>query len=228
LFCRDVPKGSGNIETLIEITNAKHFQAAAMLSTGLFELAVDIRLLDRVPHATEKMIVSVEVEKLRCARKAVAFGTTNLGAKVDTIFESFIREKGSGIDAKHRRLWPNKEQSEKLRIVRHWSGLDLNARVRLLEEPFNRIYVLEYPKMSWYVHPGLTGVVNVNTEAFTLICSSAFKLPADAYWEVLKAVIQKFKIEKANEQIHRKMKVAQLLPFTDDPDQENALLESIA
>jgi hypothetical protein len=150
LFCRDVPKGSGNIETLIEITNAKHFQAAAMLSTGLFELAVDIRLLDRVPHATEKMIVSVEVEKLRCARKAVAFGTTNLGAKVDTIFESFIREKGSGIDAKHRRLWPNKEQSEKLRIVRHWSGLDLNARVRLLEEPFNRIYVLEYPKMSWY------------------------------------------------------------------------------
>jgi hypothetical protein len=217
----------GNIETLLEITNAKHFQAVAMVSRALFELAVDVRLMDQIPNGIEKMLAAVEVEKLRCARKAVAFKTANPTADIDPIFQSFAQLQGPRIDTKHRTLWPSKKDPSKLSIVKHWTGLDLSARIKLLKAPFEQIYELNYPRLSWYVHPGLTGVVNVSSETFTLVCSLAFKLAADAYWEVLKAVIQRFKIEKANKKIHQQMKVAQLLPFSEDSEQEQALLRTI-
>jgi hypothetical protein len=215
----------GNIESLLEIDNSKHFQVIAMLARALFELAVDIRLLDKIPNGPEKMVVAVEVEKLRSARKAVAFAAANPSVDVDSIFQSYIRSQGSRIEGEHKRRWPNHNPS--VSLVKHWTGLGLDRRVKLLKAPFDRIYELDYSRLSWYVHPGLTGVANVPAKTFTLICSSAFKIAADAYWEVLKAIIQKFKIEKANEKIHQKMEVARLLPFTDDPATEAALLKTI-
>ena len=45
----------------------------------------------------------------------------------------------------------------------------------------------------------------------------------NAYWEILMTVIRKFKIEKANEKIELKLKVAQMLPFADNPEHVNFL-----
>ena len=44
---------TANIATLLEFKQPKHFQAIAMLARGLFELAVDIRLIDVIPDAPE-------------------------------------------------------------------------------------------------------------------------------------------------------------------------------
>jgi len=215
----------GNIESLLEINNSKHFQVIAMLARALFELAVDIRLLDKIPNGPEKMVVAVEVERLRSARKTVAFAAANPSVQVDPIFASFINLNGPRVEAEHKRLWPNYNPS--LSLVKHWTGLSLDRRVKILKAPFDRMYELDYPRLSWYVHSGLTGVINVPAPTFTLLCASGFKVAADSYWEVLKVIIHKFKIEKANEKIHQKMEVAKLLPFTDDPDTEAALLRTI-
>jgi hypothetical protein len=69
--------------------------------------------------------------------------------------------------------------------------------------------------------------VNLKAETFTLVCGSAFKLAADAYWEVLITMIREFKIAKANEKIEGKLKAAKLLPFTDTPEQVKQLLEAL-
>ena len=215
-------RARGNVETLLEIENAKHFQAVAMLSRALFELAVDIRLLDKTPLGFRKMIVAGEVEKLRCARKIIAFKASNPTANVDTAaYDSFVTNRAQEIERKKGILWPNKQKIE------HWSGLNLRERVALLKAPFEQIYEVEYPSLSWYVHPGLTGVVNLKPETFTFICSNGFKLAADAYWEVLHVVIRQYKMDLVDEKIENKMKAARMLPFTDSPNQAEELLQEL-
>jgi hypothetical protein len=63
----------GNVDTLLGILNSKSYQAISMLARTLFELAVDIRLLNVIEFAPTKMIVSVQVERLRCARKILKY-----------------------------------------------------------------------------------------------------------------------------------------------------------
>ncbi len=211
-----------NIESVLLLQHAKHFQAAAMLARALFELSVDMRLLGVIQNGWIKMQAFIDEEKLRCARKIVEFKRTHPDAVVDsTSFESFIANHQVRVDALRKSIWP------KHRRVDHWSGLDLRSRVALLKSPFDVIYEVEYPRLSWSVHSGLVSVINLEAKAFTYMCAHAFKLTADAYWEVLLTLIQKFKISKANEKIELKMKVAKMLPFTDSPEQVGLLMRMI-
>lgn len=211
-----------NIESVLGLQHPKHFQAAAMLARGLFKLAVDIRLLEAIPNGWIKMVAFPDVEKLRCARKVVAFKTANPDAVVDlTPYDSFIANQQVRVDALRKSIWPQNKRPT------HWSGLRMRDRVALLKSPFDRIYEVEYPSLSWYVHSGLTGVISLKAETLTYICANAFKLAADAYWEVLLTLIRRFKIAKANEKIELKMKVAKMLPFTDNPEQVDVLMRMI-
>ena len=213
---------TANIATLLEFKQPRHFQAAAMLARGLFELAVDIRLIEVIPDSMRKILEFTDVEKLRCARKVLRFKAANPATKADTtIYSSFVRNNENRIDAAKSMLWPGTKN------VSHWSGLKLPARVALVKSPFEEIYEVNYPQLSWYVHSGLTGIVNLRAETFTLMCGCAFKLAADAYREVLLTMIREFKIAKANEKIEGKLKAAKLLPFTDTPAEVERLLEAL-
>jgi hypothetical protein len=55
-------------------------------------------------------------------------------------------------------------------------------------------------------------------------CGRFCGLVADSYWEVLLTMIRRFKIAKANEKVELKMKVARMLPFTENQDQVEALM----
>ncbi|MGA2921163.1 MAG: DUF5677 domain-containing protein [Candidatus Sulfotelmatobacter sp.] len=209
-----------NIATLLELKRAKHFQAIVMLTRSLFELAVDIRLIGVIPDSCEKMIEFVDVEKLRTARKALRFKAAHPSAQVETtIYDTFIASNGSRIEAARRALWPKPE------TMSHWSGMRMSGRVKLLNPPFEEIYEVHYPQLSWQVHSGLTGIVNLKAETFTVMCGQAFKLAADSHRETLLTMIDEFKLEKANRKIKAKLKVATLLPFTDTKEQEDSLRE---
>jgi hypothetical protein len=212
----------GNVETLLGIQNSKSVQAAAMLSRTLFELAVDIRLLNVIDFGSMKMLVFVDMEKLRCARKITKFKAANPTISIDTTaYESFITKNEKTIDAKHRTLWPGSDR------MRHWSGIGMSRRVAILKEPFEEIYECNYPMLSWYVHSGLTGILNVKAETFSHVSALAFKLAADAYWEVILGMIREFKIAKADEKIEKKMEYAKRVPFTSSPEQAEELLKAL-
>jgi len=53
-FIGTYQRATANIATLLEFKHAKHFQAIAMLARGLFELAVDVRLIDVIPDGPQK------------------------------------------------------------------------------------------------------------------------------------------------------------------------------
>ena len=216
-------RAAANAVTLLELKHPKHFQAINMLARGMFELAVDTRLIDVIRDGSEKILAFVDVEKLRCARKILKFHVANPAAKVGpSIYASFVKNEEKRIDALQARLWPG----SKVNKLKHWSEKDMAQRVALVGKPFDEMYELNYSHLSWQVHSGLTGVVNLKAETFTTMCGCGFIFAASSYGEVLRAMIEEFKIEKAIAAIKQRMKVARALPFAATQTEIDQLLAS--
>ena len=66
-------RASGNVASLLELKQPRHFQAIAMLARSLFELAVDIKLIDLIPDSPMKIREFSDVEKLTVRLQNPAF-----------------------------------------------------------------------------------------------------------------------------------------------------------
>lgn len=208
----------GNVETLLRMDKSKDFQAIAMLSRALYELAVEIKLLEVIPDGWGKMLAFVDLDKLRLAERIVRFKTENPAVDVSTeIYQDFITHNSVRVDGLKKLLWPGKG------VLRHWSGLNLEERAKMVGAPFDQMYAEDYARISWYAHPGLTGVMNVPAIVFIHLCAYAFNLAAKAYKESLLCVIREFKLSKANDKIEKLLELSRMLPFTDTPEQVEVL-----
>jgi len=220
---------AGIVDSLLRLDNATYFQAAAMLARSLFELAVDIKLVDKIPNGWMKMVFFVDVEKLRCARQMIEFAKANPDRATDVLSQiEFVAKNEMRIDQNRRTLWPPKNpNSAGLPDLRHWSELTLAKRTELLGEPFDATYKFQYPRLSWYVHSGLTGVVNLPAEFFPTVHGYALAMAITYYSQILESVIHEMKINLAQDKIHKALKLATLLPFSKSPEQEAALCREL-
>ncbi len=64
---------NNNVGSMLELKHVAHFQALGMLARSLYELTVDIQLLDIEPRAAILMRGYLDVEKLKACRSSVAF-----------------------------------------------------------------------------------------------------------------------------------------------------------
>lgn len=220
---------AGIVDSLLRLDNARHFQAAAMCARSLFELAVDIKLVDKIPNGWMKMVFFVEVEKLRCARQMIAFAKANPNRPTDVLSQTeFVAKNEMRIDQNRRTLWPTKKpNSRRLPDLKHWSELTLAERTELLGEPFDATYKFQYPRLSWYVHSGLTGVVNLPAEFFPTVHGYALVMAIACYSQILESIIHVMKIDIAHDKIHKALKLATLLPFSKSPEDEEALCREL-
>ena len=208
-----------NIESILSLKRVGDFQAIAMIARSLFEIAVDIKLAAVTEASEEKILTFVDLEKLRAAEKIVAFKEANPEADVPAhIYQTFIKDNKDRITRDAKTHWQNNYVN-----VTHWSALNLEKRIKKLGTPFLTIYALYYPQLSWYVHSGMTGVFNLQEEAFRLVACEAFVITTEAYMVVLAEVIKHFQIDKANDKIMAMMRLAKMLPFTDGAAQAEEL-----
>jgi hypothetical protein len=223
-FIGNYYRGVGNVETLLSLKSIRDFQAIAMLARNLFELAVDVRLINVVPDSVKKIMTFVDVEKLRSARRIAAFKTTHASAQVDaTVYEEYIATNGARIDAERTALWPGVTSSD----LRHWAGLNLPKRVQLLGAPFDELHAVNYPQLSLYVHSGMTGIVNLEKESFRALAAVAFTVVLQSYMVLMTAMIDEFRISRANDKVKDKMMLAKMLPFTDGTDERLSLASAL-
>lgn len=221
-FTANYYRAFANVESILTLNHVKHVQAIASASRALFEIAVDVSLIDQISQGPEKMIALIDVEKMRSAQAIIDFKASNPTAQVDaTTFQEFIRLDGARISALRDSLWPNRPD------VQHWSLLKMQKRVEKLGQPFNELYAVEYPRLSWYIHSGLTGFANLPKESFELIAGIAFTIAVKSYMILMTAIIDEFKLSKADSMIKSRMQYAQMVSWTDNEEQAAQLRKQL-
>jgi len=215
-------RAKANVESLLSLKYVRDVQASLMIARSLFELAVDMELIDMIPDAVKKIAAFSEVEKLRAARRIVDFKAAHPSpANTSTTHADFIRNNAVRIEADQKALWPGAKK------VTHWSGLDLRARATLLKAPFDEIYDMKYAELSWYTHAaGLTGF-DLKADTYPILQATAFELAARCYVILLTAVIDEFGLSKAIPGVKNHLDYARKVPWTDTDEQVEALQRAL-
>ena len=209
-FTANYYRAFANVESILALNHVKHLQGIASAARSLFEIAVDVALIDQTPQGAEKMIALIDVEKMRSAQAICDFKAANPASQVDaTTFQEFIRLEGHRIIALRDSLWPNRPD------VQHWSLLKMQKRVEKLGQPFDELYAVEYPRLSWYIHSGLTGFANLQKESFDLMAGIAFTIAVKSYMALMNAIIDEFKLDKHDPKIKTLIQYAQMVAWTD-------------
>ena len=208
-----------DVSSLLKLGSPEHFQAINMIARSLFEIDVDLKLVGVISDAIDKMIGFIDAEKLRCAKKVIALKAKDPSSPIDdTLYKSYVASEEARILALKANLWPSVTRLD------HWSTKNLKERCDLLGNPYSRNYEFEYPRMSWQVHTGLTGIANLRAETFTGIAGAAFSSSVTSYESILKSIVTEFKIGKADEKIIGKLRAAKLLPFTDGEEEAKQVM----
>lgn len=211
-----------NAQTMLALNDSRHIQATAMLARSLFELSVDFALLDVVMDGPRKMLAFARVDKLRMAKRELEFGRANPAIEMPLeASTNFVSTNEIAIDADRAALWPGVKPSD----LRHWTALSLEKRVTQLGMPFVRIHAFYYPKLSLYVHSGVTGWNGIDFSGFRTISGSALSVALISYIEVLAGIVKKYQIDSVDQKLLRKLRVAQMMSFTDSDEELRAVVE---
>jgi hypothetical protein len=202
-----------NVSSLLTLRSVDHFQALAMLARSIFELAADVRLIDLIPNSVVKIDIYGRLEKLRAAEQLIKHeDERGLSSSVSSKpRRDFAQAERQGIKAAVAAVWTPEELK---RGLKHWSALRLPDRVKMLDAQFQEVYAAFYSGLSWNVHAGLTGVVNLKPETFLSMCVQALDLSRRFYQDVLEAIIKEFRLAHHDPKILDKLKYARLLPLT--------------
>ena len=107
--------------------------------------------------------------------------------------------------------------------VMRGSGMNLKERCASIKAPFNQMYIEDYARLSWFIHPGVTGVFDVPASSFMHFCAYAYYLASKCYVESLSTMIRKFQLLKGNELLLERLSVAFRCAFVDTDEQLEAL-----
>ncbi len=206
-----------NVSSLVALNDPRHFQAIAQAARTLFELSVDVRLVDVVPDAPAKIFAFSDVERLKGAKDVVDLANATEPPRDLAVCANFIANNEARILATKAQLWPGAGRLD------HWSGRNLVDRLQLLQAAYAQLHKLNYRRLSWYAHPGLTGVLNLEAEAFAAVAGTSLQIAAESYCDILDSVISLLQLDKAVEKVRTKMKFARVLAFTDGPEEAEAL-----
>ncbi len=159
------------IETLLVLTNVRHFQSIVGASRTAVELYVDMHLLarDAMPDGVEKFFAFDGVQRLKSARRMVDFHDKHPALRERGVepFRKFAAEQGAAIDADRIRLWGKRAKPD------HWTNTNLYKRPKPLGPEFERLVNDGYDYRNWLVHSGAAGVNGLGDEVLKALAANA-------------------------------------------------------
>jgi hypothetical protein len=175
------------LKALGELNCLAHYQAVASGSRALFELLLDIKLIQS--DATGKLVKMFhafpQVEKFRSASKLVSYCDRSNNTRIDcTNQREFIElENNMTIDSLVVECWGTNNKG-KPKWPTHWSGQTVAERAERLGPYYEEFYIEFYSFLSWHIHSGSTGYAGQSREtmesAFGLIHHTIQKVVLDA------------------------------------------------
>jgi hypothetical protein len=222
-FLGNYLRSIANVKTLLKLTNVSDCQAVAMIARSIFETAIEIALIDKIDRAPEKIVAFSEYERLRYAKRIIQFVEKHpdRATEVDLFqHKTFVDRDGARIDARQREFWPNGKPT-------HWSQRDLRSRAELVGDDILELYDSEYQIHSWYVHGGITGVINTREEFYVAMCGNSFRLAAESYEAILESMITVFQLYRTDSKLRAKLEYAKGVPFTEGTEQATELWKNV-
>jgi hypothetical protein len=220
----DYQRASFNVEGLVNLPSGNQFQAMTMLARALFEIAVEMRLINGDAKAAEKVEAFNNIEKLRAAKRIVKHADDNPDVAVHSEnYRKFVQlfETQIGIDQK--RIWNDAKMSD----IHHWTLKPLPKRAEDLGGIFHQIYQVNYSELSWYSHGGTTGVMNMTSETALMLAGICYKTAADSYAEILATIIREFHLDAADDIARTRILHACYSPFAETPEEKAGLLREM-
>jgi hypothetical protein len=213
-----------NIETLIVLTDARHFQAILMLARAILEATVELKLVPRDADSANKVQAFMDLEKLRSARKNIAvddkFSDT---APDEEVMRTFVQKREAQIQETAKELWPD----EKISDIQHWTLLKLPERCASLGRDFETLYHVHYAELSWYAHGSTTGVANMDGNALSMGCGVGYHVATSCFTHILETMIDEFKLLVIDDKLKKKIKFAAMMHYTDNQTEREALAREI-
>lgn len=213
-----------NVEMMLGVKDTRQFQTLSLLARAIFELAMEMKSIVRDPDAAKKIELFSNVEKLRSARRAVAFYNGHPDVILYRYQLEFINSHGAQIDADESATWPANPVTGRKPSVKHWTLKSVHQRSKSLGEPFDRIYDVSYAQLSWMTHSGVVTPLNMTTEWVTMFVGVVYSIAAESYTQILETLVDEFKLSAMNEHIKKKILCNRDLGFTNTPEQGEAVM----
>lgn len=208
-----------NVETVLALPNSRHFQATAMMARAIFEDAVEMKLISVNADAAEKVDAATRIERLTAAEEVVGFKTQHPEAQVQSdLYQRYIDEQGTAIRAEKQKFWPGNNR------VNHWTNKKMGKRIQGLGEPYERIYEVHYPQLSWYSHSGVTGVWNVSGEMLAAFVGICYQIAVESYMQVLEILVNEFRLYSHDDKLKDKIQYAKFVAFARTQKEADAVM----
>ncbi len=173
------------VRSLWKLDEPGDFQAVMVASRTLFEIAVDVTILqfDTAANPPAKMDAWEESAKLKSARRVRAFldrpGCTESAAD-HAPYLTFLSNNKQRVEALRKRWWPSRKAGKQPDHPDRWTGRDLSKDADSATElypagKFAAYYARRYMHNCWNTHgSGLAGVRGIPPEDFPGLAAIAF------------------------------------------------------
>lgn len=198
------------IESLLVLTNVRHFQSIVGASRTAIELYVDLHLLARnsIPNGVEKFFAFDRVQRLKAARRMVDFHDRHAGLRergVDA-FRDYIAQHAAAIDADREQLWGLGQRPD------HWSNINLYKRPEALGAEFERLVNDGYDYRNWQLHSGAAGVNGFSDEVLGAMSSNALNVVHSIAIGMVVLLAEEFHLQATIEDFGIRLEELKLIP----------------
>jgi hypothetical protein len=191
------------LASLFRLNGPVHFQAIAASARSLFELGLDMALFhkDTSDESLNRLHAFTRVERYRVATKLVDFYTNkplpdNLDLTIQRSLCGDPKEKME-VEALIQKYWSSTRKGGPL-WPKHWSRFqETRGRACFVGGTWEGWYVQNYYMLSWHIHSGITGILDLPQDAFDYFVMEAFQLSTDAVVESYKIIGRELHLERA-------------------------------
>jgi hypothetical protein len=197
-------------QTLLSLTQVRHFQSIVAASRTAIELYVDMHLLagDHVKNGVEKFFAFSRTQKLKAARRMVDFYNKNPTLRVRSLetYRTFIENNGAAIDAELALLWGPKASP------RHWTNVNFEKRPEVLGVDIQELVHEGYDYRNWLLHSGAAGVYEMSNEALTALAATGVRTVHDVFLGAIELLTTELRICEDIEKFEDRLAELRLLP----------------
>lgn len=178
------------------------FQGVAAATRGLFELLMDIKLLEKdvTGEAVAKYMAHIEVDRFRMAQRLVDWKTAHPGATrySDKHARDKVNAPGNAgrCEAKVIKYWGTTGKG-KPNWPEHWTSKSVRGRAEELGDDFMEMYLYFYAITSADLHAGFSGQGGFKAETYLAKVALFHSHAQEFFSEALTITAAAVKLDKA-------------------------------